>query len=282
MPDPTLEQRIDRLDTAMAELARESAATERDWRRHRAEMRRMSAEWQARHDAAMAEDRRQHAEWQARHDATVAEDRRQHEEWKQRWDAAIAEARRQDEEWKKQWEASVADAKRQDAEWKQQWDAAAKEFRLEMRRESGELSRRLGTMAEDLVAPSVGRILRTFIAATEADVSSVAVRVRRGSPQRPGEMIELDVVAVCGDYVLANETKGRLAPEHIPAFVERLGSVREFFPEYAGKRILGAIASLYVDESLVRLGERHGLIVLGFGEDLMDVLNTPGFVPREF
>jgi len=29
-------------------------------------------------------------------------------------------------------------------------------------------------------------------------------------------------------------------------------------------------------------GERRGLIILGFGEDVMDVLNTPGFVPREF
>ncbi len=243
MPEPTLEQRIDRLDEAMAELARESAETERDWRRHRAESDRAWQQYRARSDRA----------W------------RQHR----------AEMRRMSAEWQARWEAIN---RRQSAEWQANWDATVKE----MRRESGELSRRLGTMAEDLVAPGVGRMLRTIIGAAEDDVTSIAVRVRRRSPRRPGEMIEFDVVAVCGDHVLVNETKGRLVPAHIPAFVERLGSVRDFFPEYADKRILGAIASLYVDESLVRLGERHGLIVLGFGQDLMDVLNAPGFVPREF
>ena len=65
-------------------------------------------------------------------------------------------------------------------------------------------------------------------------------------------------------------------------FITKLSNAREFFPEYAGKKIIGAIASLYVDESLVRFGERLGLIVLGFGEDVMDVLNQPGFTPTVF
>ena len=154
-------------------------------------------------------------------------------------------------------------------------------FVIEMRKEWGELANKMGTMAEDLVAPSVPRILRTVIGCPEDRVDSVAVRVRR---RRPGTdyMREFDVVAACGDYVLINETKSRLEARDIREFVERLPEVREFFPEYADKKIIGAIASLYVDESLVRFGEKQGLIVLGFGEDVMDVLNSPGFVPREF
>ena len=50
-----------------------------------------------------------------------------------------------------------------------------------------------------------------------------------------------------------------------------------FFPEYADKKIVGAIASLYVDENLVRLGENLGLVVLGFGDDVMQVLNSSGY-----
>jgi len=37
-----------------------------------------------------------------------------------------------------------------------------------------------------------------------------------------------------------------------------------------------------VDESVVRYGEKQGLIVLGFEEDVMEVLNSPGFAPRAF
>jgi hypothetical protein len=58
--------------------------------------------------------------------------------------------------------------------------------------------------------------------------------------------------------------------------------VRVFFPEYADRHFIGAIASLYVDESVVRYGQKQGVLILGFGEDLMDVLNEPGFVPKRF
>lgn len=104
---------------------------------------------------------------------------------------------------------------------------------------------------------------------------------RRSSVDRTRSR-EFDVIASCGNYFLINETKSRLSPQDVTEFVEALSSVREFFPEVADKRIVGAIASLYVDESLVRFGERNGLIVLGFGQDVMDVLNSPSFSPRFF
>jgi hypothetical protein len=90
------------------------------------------------------------------------------------------------------------------------------------------------------------------------------------------------VVAACGEYVLINETKSRLDPQIVRDFADHLSEAREFFPEYAGQEFIGAIASLYVDESLVRQGEKLGLIVLGFGEGVMDVLNSPGFIPKAF
>ena len=152
---------------------------------------------------------------------------------------------------------------------------------MQMRKQWGELSNRLGTMAEDLVAPSIGRILRTVVGCPEDRVEYVAVRVRR---RRAGDnhLREFDVVAICGDYILINETKSRLRPEDIAAFAYSLPDMRTYFPEYREHKLIGAIASLYVDESLVRHGERLGLIVLGFGEDVMDVLNSPDFQLKTF
>jgi len=154
--------------------------------------------------------------------------------------------------------------------------------RVDLNRKWGELSNKLGTMAEDLVAPSVPRILRTVVGCPEDRIDGLAVRVRRRSPINPDQSLEFDVVAQCGDDVLVNETKSRLAPQDVADFVEHLTSARAFFPEFAGKRVIGAIASLYVDASLARHAEKQGLIVLGFGEDVMEVLNSPGFVPRAF
>jgi len=151
------------------------------------------------------------------------------------------------------------------------------------RREWGELSRRLGTMAEDLVAPSIPRITQTVLNCPPEAFEMSAVRVVKQHPVDRGRNREFDVVAVCGDYLLINETKSKMKLEYIEEFVEKtLPEAREFFPKYQDKKVVGCIASLYVDASLVKNAEKRGLIVLGFGEDVMDVLNSPGFVPRTF
>jgi len=161
-----------------------------------------------------------------------------------------------------------------------QFEARAEAEWKKMRRQWGELSRTLGRMAEDLVAPSIPRILRTFIPCSKEQVVFSAVRFKK---QLDGRQAEFDVVAVCGDYVLINETKNKLRPEDIKSFAEDvLPTARNFFPEYASKKFIGAIASLYVDAGQVQDGENRGLIVLGFGEDVMDVLNSDGFVPKIF
>ncbi|RME43695.1 MAG: hypothetical protein D6796_12800 [Caldilineae bacterium] len=151
----------------------------------------------------------------------------------------------------------------------------------QMNRRWGELANKMGTMAEDLIAPGIPRILRTVVDCPEEAIESMAVRVRRRDAET-GAMREFDVVAACGEYVLVNETKSTLRSEDIRAFADRLPGVRRFFPEYEDRKFIGAIGSLYVDEALVRRGEKLGLIVLGFGEEVVTVLNSPGFTPRAF
>ncbi len=163
-----------------------------------------------------------------------------------------------------------------------EFKAEMREFKIEMNRKWGELANKMGTMAEDLVAPSIPRILREMVGCPGDRMESSAVRVRRVHPADRSREREFDVVAVCGEYVLIHETRSRLSPKHVEEFVEQLPQAREFFPEYADKKFIGAIASLYVDESVVRSGEKLGVIVLGFGEDVMEVLNTPSFVLRTF
>jgi Sec-independent protein translocase protein TatA len=141
----------------------------------------------------------------------------------------------------------------------------------------GELSNKLGTMAEDLIAPSVPRILKQ-VTGCSSKIKYSAVRVRKTEPQNQ----EFDVVAVCENYVLINETKSTLRTEHIENFHRLMLKIRDYFPEFKENQFIGAIASLYVDETLVRYGEKLGLVVLGFGEELMDVLNSNDFIPKAF
>jgi len=151
-------------------------------------------------------------------------------------------------------------------------------FRVETRRQWGELSQKMGTMAEDLVAPSIPRILAETVSC--AGIVDSAVRVKRHH-SLSNQQREFDVIAACGEYLLINETKSFLRAEDIKKFTQNvLPIARDFFPEYKDKKIIGAIASLYVDQSLVRYGEKQGVIVLGFGQDVMEVLNSSEFKPK--
>jgi len=160
----------------------------------------------------------------------------------------------------------------------QEMRAYQKEMNISMKRQWGEFSKIIGRMAEDLVAPSIPRILCTTLNCQDIDFTYVNVKKRHKNKNA-----EYDVVAGSGDYVLINETKNKLRSEDIKHFAEKvLPTARDFFPEYADKKFIGAIASLYVDKRQVKYGEKQGIIVLGFGQDVMEVLNSKGFSPKTF
>lgn len=151
---------------------------------------------------------------------------------------------------------------------------------IEMNKRWGELANKMGTMVEDLIAPSIPRIVREITGCAEEDIELSAIRVKRKLADKGNR--EFDAIAVCGEFVLINETKSSLEPRDIKRFAKAMTTARDFLPEYSDRKFIGAIASLYVDESLVRQGERRGLIVLGFGTNVMQVLNTSGFTPKLF
>jgi len=156
--------------------------------------------------------------------------------------------------------------------------------RIEMNKRWGELSAKLGLLVENIVAPSVPRVLGEVFACPEEAIEFLGLRLRRKHPSLPGRNREFDAVAVGCGYVLIVESKVQLDARAVAEFAERLPEAREFFPEFADKgyRFAGAVASLYVDPSVVAFAEKLGLVVLGTGDDLMAVLNSSGFTPRAY
>jgi predicted nucleic acid-binding Zn-ribbon protein len=136
------------------------------------------------------------------------------------------------------------------ADSQQRNDQGFKELRKKIadsRKELGQISHRLGTIVEDLVAPSLPRVFREIVKCP-ADVDVlINVRVRRRHPSQKGKMLEIDAMADCGNYVLFNETKSQFSPEKVKAFLDKLALVRDYFPEYQSHQVRGCIASLYLD-----------------------------------
>ena len=81
-------------------------------------------------------------------------------------------------------------------------------FKDEMRREHrqlnkqlGEIANKQGRMTEDLVAPSICRILQEVVDCPPSYGCGLMVRIRRVHPDDRSRTKEFDAIAECGDYV---------------------------------------------------------------------------------
>jgi hypothetical protein len=150
-----------------------------------------------------------------------------------------------------------------------------REFKNEMRweikqlnRRIGEVSNKMGTLAEDMVAPNMPRVAKELFGCEKPDFWGVRIKKRKGAENR-----EYDVIVVCADYVLINETKTKLKTGHVDEMIEMLKEFRTFFPEYENKKLVGILASLYVDESIIQYASKKGILIMCMGDETMEVVN---------
>lgn len=152
-----------------------------------------------------------------------------------------------------------------------------KEINREMNRKWGDMANKLGTITEDLVAPSLPRIIKE-----EFDLQVVDLMVRRKKRLKDGTTKEYDAIAVADGYTFINYTKSTLKSADIDAFINEIQGFRDFFPEYKDNKLIGVLASLYVDEGIIRHAENTGFLILSVGDQLMEVKNSKGFKPKEW
>jgi len=181
----------------------------------------------------------------------------------------------------------IEEVSREAKRWSQEADKRIEKARLDAAAEAnrlrGDLSNRLGTLAEDMVVPSVPTILQQIAGCKESEIDLVAARMKRSHITQPGLNQEIDVFATTKKLALIVEVRSKLHPEYIKEVIEKLSKVRDYFGRDIGERsIVCAVATLYPDPSVVRHAEGYGLIVLGLGRDLMEIKNSKNFKPKFF
>ena len=93
---------------------------------------------------------------------------------------------------------------------------------------------------------------------------------------------EFDIVAINGEEVVVVEVKTTLRVPDVDRFISRLNEFRELMPEYASRRVYGAVAYLKAyQESDVR-AERLGLFVIRATGSSASITNRDEFRPRTF
>ncbi|MDO8142438.1 MAG: hypothetical protein Q6358_13140 [Candidatus Brocadiales bacterium] len=142
----------------------------------------------------------------------------------------------------------------------------------------GQMAKKLGTITEDLVAPSIPRIVSEEFGGLE--VTFLGIRMKK--KLRDGRVKEYDAIAVADECVFVDETKSTLDSEDVNDFIKDIQEFRDYFPEYEKNKIIGILASLYADESVIRYAEKSGFLVIAVGDKLMEVKNSKGFKPKEW
>jgi hypothetical protein len=146
-----------------------------------------------------------------------------------------------------------------------------KVWRAEMNKKWGEVTNKLGTFAEDMVAPNIKGVAKKYFGCEDFDF--FAVRIKKRHSKDKTKRREFDCIAVCDEIVILNETKSNPKIEYINDFIEVLKEFYDYFPEYRDKKLIPIFASMYLSDDLVRYLTKNGIYAMAMKEDIMDLLN---------
>lgn len=132
-----------------------------------------------------------------------------------------------------------------------------------------------GRFVEGLVLPAAKRLFQS----RGFGIDGVSSRSKR---ERNGETLEVDVLAVGSEYVVAIEVKSTLGVQDVKDHLKDLGRFKAFFPEYKDRKLLGAVAGIVIDEGVDRYAYQQGLFVIGQRGDTVRLLNDADFQPKEW
>ncbi len=140
--------------------------------------------------------------------------------------------------------------------------------RREMNRQWGNLSNKMGTIVEDIVAPAIRPAVRKYFQ-VDPYLLTRDMRKRVGS-----EEYQVDAIAVSEDQVFWVEAKSSPRSEHVEEILEKARHFVKFFPEYQDKEMVIILAGLNFPPEMIQHASRKGVYVLAYREwDYMDILN---------
>ena len=164
-------------------------------------------------------------------------------------------------------------------EFKDEMQAFKDELRDENRRMNkrwGEISNKLGTLVEDIVAPAIDPMIEKYFG-MEPIQTSIRVRRRKGNLKA-----EFDAVAICENCVFLFEVKSTPRKDYIKEFLElQIPRFRQLYPEYASKKLYPVFASLRIEQPEVDFCTENGIYAMAYREwDYMDLLNYEELEPQ--
>ncbi len=137
----------------------------------------------------------------------------------------------------------------------------------------GEIANKMGTLVEDIVAPAIPRVATDLFGFEE--IEDFMIRRSKTKPHDSSSRREFDVLAVCQNKVILNETKSTPRTSYIDDFIEflRNNEFYEYFPEYKDKELIPIFSSLYLPSDVVARLSKHRIYAMAMSDSAMEILN---------
>lgn len=171
---------------------------------------------------------------------------------------------------------SIQELREANAELRESQRESQRETDRAIRRLEGVFSSQWGALVEALVEPSLVRQFQE----RGIPVSQSARRVE--GIDKKGKQIEIDVLLVDGDVVVAIEVKSKCKVEDVEDYEETLSRFREAFHQYSECRVLAGVAALKFESHCDKYAYKRGMYVLKPVEGMAQILNDRDFRPKEF
>jgi hypothetical protein len=145
--------------------------------------------------------------------------------------------------------------------------------RREMNKKWGEVTNKLGTFAEDFVAPNIPRIATEFFKFPLIDIFNR--REDRRNPQDASQVFEFDVFVVCHSIkkIILTDVKFSVRMVYLESVPKTIENFRIAFPEYAEYEVITIFASMAIAPDQVKYLTKMGVYALALGDENMDLLN---------
>lgn len=206
---------------------------------------------------------------------------REAEEAKLRVEEARLRAEREAEETKKRTEREAEQARL-----RAEREAEAKASRMDFDKRMKELSKqlgghanRLGEFVQEMVKPAVVRLFQERGLPVHQVLPNMEGKSKDNQPQVE---IEVDLVVVNTQVLIAVECKSHLTQEAVDEHLERLTLFKRCFPQFANYVVLGAVAGMVMSKEVSRYAHKNGLFVLAQSGSSIEIRNPSGFDAKEW
>jgi tRNA nucleotidyltransferase (CCA-adding enzyme) len=136
-----------------------------------------------------------------------------------------------------------------------------------------DMANKMGTLVEDIVAPAIPRVAAELFGCEE--IEDFMVRRSKTKLSDKSYRREFDVLAICQNKVIFNETKSTPRTSYIDDFIKFLrdNEFYEYFPEYKDKELIPIFSSLYLPADVVARLSKNRIYAMAMSDSVMEILN---------